>query len=88
MWAPATTPYTPEQNGIIERFFRSVKEECVWQHNFASFEHARRELSAWIHWYNEVRPHQALGYRSPREFRAHEGSLIPRETTVKISSVH
>ena len=22
-------PYTPEQNGIIERFFRSLKEECV-----------------------------------------------------------
>lgn len=31
------TPYTPEQNGMIERFFRSLKEECVWQHNFASF---------------------------------------------------
>jgi putative transposase len=26
------TPYTPEQNGIIERFFRSLQEECVWQH--------------------------------------------------------
>jgi putative transposase len=24
------TPYTPEQNGMIERFFRSLKEECVW----------------------------------------------------------
>jgi putative transposase len=23
------TPYTPEQNGIIERFFRSLKEECI-----------------------------------------------------------
>ncbi|MBP6263358.1 MAG: DDE-type integrase/transposase/recombinase [Nitrospira sp.] len=23
------TPYTPEQNGMIERFFRSLKEECV-----------------------------------------------------------
>jgi putative transposase len=40
------TPYTPEQNGIIERFFRSLKEGCVWQHNFTSFDHARRELSA------------------------------------------
>ncbi|MDR4484448.1 MAG: integrase core domain-containing protein [Nitrospirales bacterium] len=28
------TPYTPEQNGRIERFFRSFKEECVWQHHF------------------------------------------------------
>ena len=66
------TPYTPEQNGIIERFFRSLREECVWQHNFTSFDHARRELTAWIRWYNEERPHQALGYRSPREFRARE----------------
>ena len=66
------TPYTPQQNGIIERFFRSLKEECVWQHNFVSFEHARRELSAWIRWHNEERPHHALGYRSPRDFRAHE----------------
>ena len=24
------TPYTPQQNGMIERFFRSLKEECVW----------------------------------------------------------
>ena len=23
------TPYTPEQNGMIERFFRTLKEECV-----------------------------------------------------------
>jgi transposase InsO family protein len=22
-------PYTPEQNGLVERFFRSPKEECV-----------------------------------------------------------
>jgi transposase InsO family protein len=38
------------------------------KHSFVSFEHARRELSAWIRWYNEERPHQALGYRSPRDF--------------------
>ena len=68
------TPYTPEQNGLIERFFRSLKEECVWQHNFPSFAEARRTIGTWIRWYNEARPHQALGYRSPQEFRAHEAS--------------
>ena len=39
------TPYTPEQNGLIERFFRSLKEECVWQHNFASFAEARTAIT-------------------------------------------
>ena len=68
------TPYTPEQNGRIERFFPSLKEECVWQHNFPDFTAARRTIGTWIRWYNEARPHQALGYRSPQEFRAHEAS--------------
>ncbi len=64
------TPYTPEQNGMIERFFRSLKEECVWQRTFVSFAEARRAIRRWIDWYNDRRPHQALGYRSPRQYRA------------------
>lgn len=36
------TPYTPEQNGMIEGFFRSLKEECVWLNNFCSFTEAKR----------------------------------------------
>jgi len=70
------TPYTPEQNGLIERFFRSLKEECVWQHNFASFADARTAITQWIEWYNGERPHQALGYRSPRQFRALQPQLV------------
>jgi putative transposase len=70
------TPYTPEQNGIVERFFRSLKEECVWQHNFADFAEARAAITQWIHWYNTERPHQALGYRSPRQFRALQPKLV------------
>jgi putative transposase len=66
------TPYTPEQNGIIERFFRSLKEECVWQHNFAGFVEARAAIASWIRWYNERRPHQALGYLSPQQHRAQQ----------------
>jgi putative transposase len=66
------TPYTPEQNGMIERFFRSLKEECVWQHNFASFAEAKAVIRQWIAWYNEGRPHQALGYLSPHQCRAQQ----------------
>lgn len=66
------TPYTPEQNGLIERFFRSFKEECVWQQNFTNFAEARRAVKAWLEWYNGERPHQALGYLSPHEYRVEE----------------
>lgn len=30
---------------MIERFFRSLKEECVWQHRFQTFEEARRTIA-------------------------------------------
>ncbi len=64
------TPDTPEQNGMIEPFFRSLKEECVWQHRFPNFGEARRAVRRWITWSNAERPHQALGYLSPRQYRA------------------
>jgi len=70
------TPYTPEQNGMIERFFRSLKEECVWQHTFQTFEEARRIIRDWMHWYNHGRPHQALGYRSPIQYRAQQSTQV------------
>ncbi|WP_223212118.1 integrase core domain-containing protein [Thiolapillus brandeum] len=27
-------PCSPEQNGMIERFIRTLKEECVWHYHF------------------------------------------------------
>ena len=34
---------------------------------FESLQHANRVLSDWIQFYNEVRPHQALGMKPPVE---------------------
>jgi putative transposase len=65
-----TTPYTPEQNGLMERFFRSLKEECIWQHRFESLGQARTVIGQWVKYYNEQRPHQALGYAAPRAYPA------------------
>ena len=61
----------PEQNGIIERFFRSLKEECVWQQTFPTFKDARRIIRDWVQWYHHERPHSALGYRTPLSTARH-----------------
>jgi len=59
---------TPKGNAVIERFFRSLKEECVWQHQFHNFEEAKRHVDKWVKEYNEARPHQALGYLTPQQY--------------------
>ena len=59
------------ETAIIERYRRresSVEEALIEMYL------AGHQLSAWITHYNEVHPHKALGYRSPREFIAAHGS--------------
>lgn len=63
------TPYTPEQNGMIERFFRTIKEELVWQSTFITFDESYNAIASWIEHYDEWRPHMALGYETPAEVR-------------------
>jgi putative transposase len=62
-------PRSPEYNGVVERFFRTVKQECTWLHHFESFEAAERIILAWLEHYNNERQHSALGYLSPRAWR-------------------
>lgn len=64
------TPYTPEQNGLIERFIQSLKDECVWLHRFKSLEHAREMIGNWIEEYNTERPHQELNYQPPTVWKS------------------
>ena len=69
------TPYTPEQNGMIERFFLTLKQECVWLHRFESRDHAFRVVADWLDRYHADRPHSALGYLTPKEYREKLGKL-------------
>ncbi|BCA53932.1 hypothetical protein W02_10720 [Nitrospira sp. KM1] len=61
----------PVQKGIIERFYRSLKEEPLHR-TFQTFEEARRVIRDWVQWYNHERPHQTLGYRSSIQVRAQQ----------------
>ncbi len=59
---------TPKGNAVVERFFRSIKEECVWLNRFENFEQAKVAVDKWIENYNFNRPHQTLGYLTPNEY--------------------
>ena len=63
------TPYTPEENGLVERFIRSFKEECVWLNRYNSMDEALESIRRWVDWYNTDRPHQSLNYKTPKEVR-------------------
>ena len=39
------TPHCPQQNGMVERVIRSLKEQCVHRHRFESLQHASRVIS-------------------------------------------
>ena len=51
------TPHCPQQNGMVERLIRTIKEQCVHRYSFETTQHASRVLGDWITLYNHLRPH-------------------------------
>jgi len=60
----------PTGNAVAERLIRTMKEEVVWLRDWDSADELRAALEAWLRRYNEQRPHQALGWQTPAEYRA------------------
>jgi putative transposase len=62
---------TPLENAQAERFFRTLKQEEVYLHEYQSFAEAEASIGRFIDdVYNQKRLHSALGYRPPSEFEA------------------
>jgi putative transposase len=57
-------PHCPEENGVIERSFRTLREALEGQ-ELANLLEAERILARLVRWYNEERLHSALGYLPP-----------------------
>lgn len=64
-------------NVFIERLWRSLKYECIYLHAFETGSEARLGIGRWIEYYNQHRPHSALGGQTPDE--AYLGSGITRQ---------
>jgi putative transposase len=54
-------------NIFVERLGRTVKYEEVYPNDYQTVPFGRQRLASYFPFYNNERPHQALGYRTPAE---------------------
>ena len=52
-------------NIFVERLWRSLKYECVYLHAWETGSEARAGVRKWMDFYNQKRPHSALGGKPP-----------------------
>lgn len=72
-----TRPYRPQTNGKVERFWRTLDEDVIDGATFDNLEHFANELFEYMVYYNNFRPHQALGGKTPKDFAADKTSRSP-----------
>jgi len=63
-------------NAVMERFFLNLKMERVWQRDYANHTEAKVDIADYIvGFYNGIRLHSTLGYRSPTMYERQTAEL-------------
>lgn len=62
-------PYRPQSNGKVERFFRTVDDECLALQRRWTFRHREHAIARFVWFYNHQRPHLSLNGMTPIERR-------------------
>jgi putative transposase len=60
--------HTPEQNGFVESFHKTLKREYVWSRDFQDYQEAEMAIEEAFVDYNRRRIHSSLGYLTPMEY--------------------
>ncbi|WP_418223111.1 IS3 family transposase [Clostridium isatidis] len=64
----------PYDNAVAEATYKIIKTEFAFNRVFISLEELKRELRAYVLWYNNKRIHSSLNYRTPVEYRLSEAT--------------
>ena len=81
-------PGKPMDNGYIESFNGKFRDEFLSEHWFESIAEAAEKAEAWRVDYNEQRPHQSLGRRTPAEVHADYQRGFAASTGSAAAAVH
>ena len=71
----------PHTNGVVERWFESLKYEHLYRHDIASGIDLADHVAAFTTDYNTIRPHQALDQKRPLD--AYLGARTPQPNPPK-----
>ena len=70
-------PGRPTDNSFIEMFNDQFRSECLNAHWFLTLADAREKMEDWLRYYNEVRPHGAIGNKPPISLQNSGGATSP-----------
>jgi transposase InsO family protein len=77
-------PGNPYDNASCESFMKTLKQEEIYANDYRDLDHLVQSVEAFIeNYYNRLRLHSALGYRSPEEF---EGKSGQRDTETDLAA--
>jgi putative transposase len=71
-----TSPFYPQSNGKKERWYKTLKGECIRIKTPLSLEDARRLVAEFVSYYNTVRLHSAIAYITPADKLAGRAEAI------------
>jgi transposase InsO family protein len=58
----------PQSNGKIERYHRTISEECLARQSMINLDDAARQIAQYVDFYNNKRLHSSLYYLTPADF--------------------
>lgn len=66
----------PHDNAVAETFFASFKKEEAYRREYTSEQSFCKSVERYVQFYNEIRPHKTLKYKTPQEYEdAYEAAL-------------
>jgi len=77
-------PHCPEENGLIERWHRTLDEACE-QDQIQNLFHGREVIGGLVKWYNEERMHSALNYLRPIDYYRGQPEKLLEERQRKLA---